>query len=67
MIQFIIIIILCLCCCSSVIAGLQAIDRDLKKKKRGKNSSNNKSSNESFEINELDGQVNKNENIKWHN
>ena len=62
MIEIIIALIICCCCCCSVTAGLYTINSDLEK--RGKNSSNNKSSNESFEI---DGQVNKNENIKWYN
>ena len=62
MIQLVILLIVCLCCCSCVGGALNAIEDSLEKKKAENAAKKNKDT-----FNNLDGQVNRNDNIKWYN
>ena len=61
MIQLVILLIVCLCCCSCVGGALNAIEDSLEKKAENAAKKNEDT------FNNLDGQVNRNDNIKWYN
>ena len=65
-IEEIVVFVICLCCFGAALIEINRRLVEAKEKNKNKNKENNEN-NEEFSNNIIDGQVNRNDNIRWHN